>query len=210
MQSMRVAALMMVSLFMLKGCGDGDGFGVKPEPPVITTPSILEDARVGYAYSVLLETNSPNAPFLWGIDDGALPPGLALDQGLGRVSGTAQEVGIYEFVITLKDALNSTSYKPFQVAVRGDKEVTIDTETLPNARVDVPYIASLEASGLWAEQTWGLVGELPDGLDLENERAQIASIEGTPTTPGVFEFIIKVETETGLVDARRLAITVAP
>ena len=67
----------------------------------------------------------------------------------------------------------------------------IDTNSLPNGFVNVPYLATLTAvGGTVPYNTWSIVGgALPAGLTLD---AGSGAITGTPTSAGVFSFVVSV------------------
>jgi hypothetical protein len=72
--------------------------------------------------------------------------------------------------------------------------VVIDTASLPDAVVGMPYSQQLAASGGTAPYTWALSGgtALPAGLSL-SPSGLISGTPTSPTTPGVpFNFTVQV------------------
>jgi hypothetical protein len=64
----------------------------------------------------------------------------------------------------------------------------INTETLPNGRVDTPYSGTLEASGGEPPYTWTVSdGTLPTGIAVSGD-----ALSGTPSVSGGFTFTLRV------------------
>jgi hypothetical protein len=80
---------------------------------------------------------------------------------------------------------NNTASVPLRVA----DSLKIYTRSLPRGQVGVPYSAGLAVNGGITPWTWTLDGgALPSGLALTPEGV----IFGTPTTPGTFQFTVRV------------------
>ena len=77
---------------------------------------------------------------------------------------------------------------------------------LPPARVDQPYTATLVASSGTSPYTWQWVsGTLPDGLTWD---AQAATIAGTPTAAGEYDFTVSASDAAGASDSRAFHLSV--
>jgi Putative Ig domain len=86
----------------------------------------------------------------------------------------------------------------------GPGTLVITTAFLPNATVGNPYDVFLTATGGVPPYMWTITaGALPTGLTLSPE----GEISGTPTTAGVFDFIIQVQDSSMTV--RRLSVRLA-
>jgi uncharacterized protein YjdB len=85
---------------------------VQPVPLTISTTS-LPNGRVGTTYSRLLRASGGTTPYIWSIASGSLPPGLTLNSGTGRISGTPTTTGTYSFTAQVTDSGN-----PMQTATR--------------------------------------------------------------------------------------------
>ena len=69
-------------------------------------------------------------------------------------------------------------------------QLDLSSNTLPIAAIDVPYKASLTATGGIPIYDWDIpAGMLPDGLTLDSFTGVVT---GTPTTSGTFSFTVRV------------------
>ncbi|MBQ2469331.1 MAG: putative Ig domain-containing protein, partial [Clostridia bacterium] len=85
---------------------------------------------------------------------------------------------------------------------------TINTTSLPGAKVDVPYSACLEATPCQGGKiTWTVTsGKLPDGLTLASD----GQISGTPEKEGTFSFTVRAsESGAGYAD-QNFTVSVSP
>jgi hypothetical protein len=68
--------------------------------------------------------------------------------------------------------------------------LAVTTAALPKGITDLPYAATLAASGGLGPYSWSVAGEaLPPGLSLDPDSG---AITGTPTTVGIFNFMVQV------------------
>ena len=75
------------------------------------------------------------------------------------------------------------------VGTVGGNPVVIDTSSLPDAQVGVPYSAQLTVHGGKPPYVWSIIsGALPAGLTLSSG----GLISGTPTTSGLSTFTVFV------------------
>jgi|GEM_PF-1780856 len=89
-------------------------------PPVSdlkVTTTELPDGQVGEAYQATLEASGGTEPYIWGIIDGVLPPGLGLETGAGVISGTPTEAGAFDFTVRATDAAEDTATGELSIAV---------------------------------------------------------------------------------------------
>jgi hypothetical protein len=80
-----------------------------PGAPRVTTTD-LPAGTVGQSYTVQLGADLGVLPYSWSVAEGALPAGLALDGGTGRITGTPTAEGTTGFTVqvTGDDGLSST------------------------------------------------------------------------------------------------------
>ena len=72
------------------------------EPLSITTASVPK-AILRQAYAYELRARGGTAPLRWEVSGGALPPGIVLDPGSGRLVGAATSVGEFRFTVKVSD-----------------------------------------------------------------------------------------------------------
>ena len=175
----------------------------------IITNSLPQNATVGGPYSATLDTqlvtslNPPSgstpAPgsLTWSITSGALPPGLALANGV--LSGTPTTEGSYTFQVQAALDANRKHAQTYSITVRQPLKVTpakpLATPPLPTTwEAGVPFSAKLTPSGGSGTYTFALgTGTLPPGLVLGPD----GTMSGTPSAAGVFRATVKVSDSEG-------------
>lgn len=93
--------------------------------------------------------------------------------------------------------------KAFTVPVGAATPPKITTTKLPDGVVDADYEAKIEASGT-QPITYSYSGELPDGLELDEDTGEIS---GTPETAGRKTFTVTAENEAGT-DTKQFTINI--
>lgn len=86
-------------------------------------------------------------------------------------------------------------------------DITVKTQSLPNAQVGVPYEAGIAATGNATAVTAVSVtsGALPPGLSIQ---ASDIRVTGTPTKSGTFTFKVTLTDTAGAVQSGNLTISV--
>ncbi len=169
----------------------------------------LATAIVGRDYceggNVGFEAQNGVEPYTWSLV-GDAPAGMTLDEE-GVFCGTPTEVGAFPVTVRAQDQTGLFDTALFIFDVDDGTDLAISTFSLPDATAGVAY----ENGGLAAIRgmepyIWTIVegaGALPPGLEIVD-----GVIQGTPTTAGVYPFLIQV-TDTQLrVDTQPLSIVV--
>ena len=84
-------------------------------PTIAIAPAVaaLPDGTANSSYSALLSASGGQAPYRWYVTGGTQPPGLALDENSGELSGIPTAQGNYSFAITAVDSHGVASNGPF-------------------------------------------------------------------------------------------------
>ncbi|MCS7026039.1 MAG: Ig domain-containing protein [Bryobacteraceae bacterium] len=161
----------------------------------IITSSPLPNATLGVSYNQTLTASGGTGPYTWAVTSGALPVGLTLNGGTGRISGVPElPAQTFNFVVQVTDTLNATAERPFSITVSSGLAIT--TNTLPNPSPGVFYQQTLQATGGSPPYVWSLLpggGTLPAGISLGSN----GQLSGTTTQQGTFNFTVVVTDATG-------------
>jgi len=177
-----------------------------PEAPSVGTTS-LPGAVVGESYSAMLNATGGEMPYSWLVSQGALPPGLDLDSSSGGISGTPSSHGAWDFLVRVTGDDGLWSERSLSIAVSPAPEApAITISSLPEGNEGAAYSARLEATGGQTPYLWSIsAGSLPVGLSLDSASG---GISGTPASPGVWQFTVRVTGDDGLWSAESLSISV--
>jgi uncharacterized repeat protein (TIGR01451 family) len=153
----------------------------------------VPDAGKGVPYYVTLEARGGLPLYSWRKSNGDLPAGLSINPSTGTIYGTptaTQTMRSFTIEVNDSDSPAQAVEKTFNMEVLD--ELYVYTKTIPNGRVDDAYTATVTASLGKPPYEWRLEsGNLPPGLNL-NSSSTVATIDGTPTNPGTYEFTLEV------------------
>ena len=168
------------------------GLTVNGATLVVTDPTVLPNGGVGVPYAQPLTASGGQAPYVYSLFSGSLPPGLTLASN-GTVSGTPTGAGTYTFRVYVRDSrppASGTGTAQFNVTITiNPPQITITTASpLTPALVNAPYSAGFLATGGVGSYVYTLdSGSLPPGLTLQNSGV----LSGTPTKLGSYTFTIR-------------------
>ncbi len=176
-----------------------------PQPKVITiTTSALPAAQAGDNYSAeIAAEGGSGAGFRWSVSQGALPAGLFLaSSGTPKTAlgGIPSSDGDYTFTIKVTDSEGTTTEKELSIAVAAaPAALAITAANLPAAFAGRAYTAMVTAQdGSGSGYQWSIAsGTLPAGLTITEEGTPSATISGTPTQDGSFNFTVRVRDSEG-------------
>jgi hypothetical protein len=155
---------------------------INPAPVLSITATTLPNGTVNASYSAAVSTKGGVTPFSWTILSGALPPGLALNQTSGQITGVPTQAGTYTFTPQVVDssipAQTVKTGAPLTITVNTASTLKATTPPLPTGFVGTTYNGNLVATGGIPPYTWSVTaGQLPSGLTLN---AQTGVITGSP------------------------------
>jgi hypothetical protein len=151
----------------------------------------LPAGTLGLNYSAQLSASGGLQPYVWSMAPGSasLPANITLSTD-GILSGTTANAGTFYFYIRVTDAA-SNFWDQFLSITVNYPALVIETSTLPNATVGLPYESQLVGVGGLAPYYWSLAlgsANLPPGLNLGTNGV----ISGTATSSGSFNFRVNL------------------
>lgn len=212
MMNTRLLSVLVGICALTVGC-DGD----RPSPsypPEITSSSRLPNARVGRVYSVSLTARGGKMPLRW---SGSAPANLKLEPHSGEITGTPDRSGSFHFEVTVTDSANpaGSDTKTFDLTISPGISLAILNESpLPNAVINQPYSASLQAAGGQGKLHWSS-SNLTDDFTLDPDTGAITvtcppdrTILCTPDRIGRFTFDLRVTDKASRCVSKRFVLEV--
>ncbi len=154
-------------------------------PAFAIVTSSLPPANAGIPYSAQFESANSAGGVSYGLEGGALPPGLTLSAA-GNLSGTPTTAGSYNFTVRARDANGDATDAAFSLTVTSNLAI-VNSSNFPLATLNESYTATLQAANGTSPYTWAVSsGSLPAGLSLSSG----GTLSGTPTQTGTSNFAI--------------------
>lgn len=160
-------------------------------------------ATVNLPYAFVLAVAGGAGAYTWTIDDGALPPGLALDDE-GRISGTPTEEGTFPLTVSVNDGTLTVSRAFTLIVAEEHAPLEVATRALIPAFVGREYNYPLTAFGGVPPYSWSADRSLPGGLLLTPSGA----ITGVPGEAALDTVNFSVTDATGAHAERPLVVRV--
>ncbi len=174
-------------------------------PSLTINPNSIPAATMGQAYSQQLTVgNNGNSPYVYKLF-GALPNGLTLNSLTGLISGTPTVSGSFQFQVGVVDFNGCEGLRAYTLNINCPV-VTVNPATLPDATVNAFYTQTFTQTGAVAPVTLSLVGSLPNGMQYDTPSA---TLSGTPTQPGSFNFTVTATGANGCQGVRNYTLSVS-
>ena len=178
------------------------------QPISIVTPPSLPTATVGLFYNQSLSATGGTAPYTWRFGLGAFRYFLTVDpQGVLRGTPSIEDGGrTYSILLRVSDSASNEVAQTFTISVVTAAPLVMTTRTpLPAGIVRTPYSTRMTASGGTQPFRWSVTDALPPGLRLD---VSTGAIDGTPVTPGTYDFRVNVMDAAGVSATGQFSITV--
>ncbi len=171
--------------------------------PIITTTSVPAGTG-GANYSQFIDGSGGTGGLSWSIFNGNLPPGLALNNFTGEISGVPTTPGTYDFTAQVTDTNSVSATQNFSIVVNSPP--TITTTSVPSGTTGTNYSQTLQSIGGTLPITWSVTsGDLPSGVTLDSSTGILS---GTLGTPGVYTFTVQANDINSATASQALTITV--
>ncbi len=170
----------------------------------------LTGGKVGTAYSASVATATGSAAVKYALKGAdILPSGLTLSAA-GAISGTpSAAVSNHTFTVVASAAEYSDAEAVFSLSI-SSPSLAMPGAALANGKVDVPYSATIQASGTSGAITYAFKGNLPAELAWLNINSA-GQLSGTPTLAGgPFSFAVVASAAGYLSAEAQFSIIVQP
>jgi len=179
--------------------GDGQSAGagftlVVGVPELIILTHELQEGRLNEPYSDLLQAEGGDGQaYSWTVVEGALPPGLLLDEDSGAITGTPVLAGDHVFTVRVESA-GESAQQSFWIVIAppAPEPIVMANWYLPVGHVGNQYSYPVQVTGGDGLDYDFIIleGALPPGLSLDSGTGMIS---GVPSQGGTFHFRVGVE-----------------
>ena len=179
---------------------------VNPPAPVFTDATVASPAIRDASYTdgvAATDATSYSVRNSANTGAGTLPAGLSLNTSTGAITGTPTTLGSTSFRIRATNVTGSTDTASLTIVVNPPAPVFSDSTVVETASVGSEYSDGVLATDAASYSVFS--GSLPNGISLNTSTG---AITGTPTTAGVFNFVIRATNVTGSTNTSTLTITV--
>ncbi len=175
-----------------------------PAKPVFIASKPPTTTVAGASYSYTFSASGVPTP-TYSLPTGSLPPGLALNQTTGELSGTPSAAGSYSFTIAATNSAGTATTSKITVKVNPPPVAPAITSGPPPAtgKVGTAYSFAVTASGQPTPTFAVASGALPAGLKLSTAGV----LAGTPTKVATYTFSVKATNSAGTATTEVYTIT---
>jgi large repetitive protein len=163
--------------------------------PLTVSTTALPSGSAGSSYRQTLEASGGTGHYTWSVSLGYLPLGLTLSTG-GTISGAPTTRGDFPFTVQVQDGAGATATHALSVGITaGPGDPSITATTLPSGVVGTTYSHDFSVFGTLPPFSFTVVaGALPPGLSMPGATFGFFTvpIQGTPTTPGTYAFVVRM------------------
>lgn len=153
-------------------------------PTITIVPTSLANPVAGMAYSQTMTANNGAGPYSFAVTAGSLPSGITLSSS-GTLSGTAAQVGTFNFTVTATDNFGQTASRAYTVTVAIPALAMDPAPGTLSAPYAQNFSQTFTATGGSGTFSYVLSGVLPTGMMFSGN-----TLSGVPTTPGSYPIAI--------------------
>lgn len=164
-------------------------------------PPDLPDATLGNSYDKKLIV--VGSAHVWSLVSGNIPLGMTLDVNTGELTGVPTEVGIFKFTLKADD-LSTGFSKTREYTLSINSLPGIESLNLPDGILGSYYNGQVIVTGGSEPFAWSVIGNLPEGLELDNKSGIIS---GTGIVPGIYNFTVIIKDANGVSDSMDYQVT---
>ena len=174
------------------------------------TTTYLTAASVNASYSEYVQANGGTAPYAYSVTSGTLPTGLNFESN-GHISGIATQTGIYNFIVKVVDANQSTFSAPFSFTVMTMvtlNDITVDQAQFVSQFQDVLGQTQTWSTGLTTQTSQTLIDLISSVGTFATARITRSKEDSFPETTQSDSAIRAIATMQGLRLSRKLPATI--
>ncbi len=175
---------------------------------ITLNPATLPMGTTGTDYSQTFSATGGTAPYIFGAQASALPPGLSLARN-GNLRGTPTMAGSYSFIVHANDENGCFGERSYTLVVKKPvcPTITVNPANLPLFRIGRADSHTFSATGGTAPYSFSIAsGALPPELTL----AANGNLNGAPTTANSYTFTVRAMDANGCTGERSYTVSVLP
>ncbi|MBK5260644.1 MAG: putative Ig domain-containing protein, partial [Thermoanaerobaculia bacterium] len=183
-------------------CEGRTGYTLRVCPSI--SIAAMKGGTLKQSYREPLNASGGAFPYTFTLGKEPLPTGLSFD-GASTISGTPTQTGTFPFTVQAKDANGCISVGQTSITITDAPcpTVSVSPSFVPNATAGSGYSVGFTGKGGAEPFSFSLIGTAPPGLVFKTD-----TLGGTPTTPGKFDFSIKVTDANGCTATQNYTLTV--
>jgi hypothetical protein len=165
----------------------------------------LPSGSLGQSYSQTLSATGGTPPYQWAVGAG-FPAGLTLDATTGTISGTPASSGAFSFPVQVTDAARTTATGTVTLTINAPPLSITTVGPIFTGTVGVAYVQTFKAAGGATPYRWSIIAGSAGDLTLDSASG---NLQGTPQTPGTFNFTVQVSDAAGAIATQGFSLTVS-
>ena len=176
--------------------------------PLFLTSNSCPDGLVGDDYYCQMAAQGGEPPYSWQITSGIIPEGLIFNTQTAKIFGVPLKAQTEKLMVQVKDIQNKTDSAELSVNIKSE-DLKITTPELESGSVGLSYYETIQALGGAPAYTWNVInGNLPTGIEFQDQNTNGGILIGTPIIPFEGEITFQVTDANNKTDAKPLKLTI--